>query len=245
GSLFILLYEDDNSTFLGLLKMDPNDGVQIHDDLSIEVRKDMLPSINEKLHKSALIELKEYKENEFHLYVLDKQQGVNEPAKYFIEYFLNAIELASDKNLTKYIQAEISSSFDQLIPAENIPYLNNNLKHAFIKKETFDIDVDLEPILKPLLHNSNEDLDLTESIEAFKDKILKTYPDATFKFKPDEVSVKEIIYRTPDKSVEIKFDPSLELGEDYAVDHEKNGDTIIKLFNGVGIDLKEVPTRRK
>lgn len=243
GSLFVILYQDNEKKFVGLLKMDPNDGVQVNADLSITVRRDMLPSINEKLHKSALIELKEYRENEFHLFVLDKQKGLNE-ARYFMEYFLNAKELSSDKNMTKFIQSEIVNSFDQLIETASKPKLNSELRKRFLEQDRFDIDTDLEPILRPLLKESFRNLDLTDSISDFKDKILQVYPDAQFNFVPDEDVVKEVIFRTPNKNVELRFSPTLSFYDDYFIEREPNGDVIVTLKNGIGSELDQVHTRR-
>jgi len=73
-----------------------------------------------------------------------------------------------------------------------------------LEQDRFDIDTDLEPILRPLLKESFRDLDLTESISDFKDKILQVYPDAQFNFAPDEDAVKEVIFRTPNKVVKLK-----------------------------------------
>lgn len=244
GSLFVILYNDNGKNFVGLLKMDPNDGVQVNADLSITVRKDMLPSINEKLHKSALIELKEYRENEFHLFVLDKQKGINDPARYFMEYFLNAKELSSDRNMTKFIQSEIGNSFDQVIEVSSKPKLNSKLRKRFLEQDMFNIDTDLEPIIRPLLKETFRNLDLTEIINDFKDKILKAYPDAQFTFVPDEEVVKEVIFRTPNKDVELKFSPALTFEDDYFIELKPNGDVIVTLKNGIGSELEQVHTRR-
>lgn len=245
GSLFVIMYSDGEREFVGILKMDPNDGVQVNDDLSITVRKDMLPSVNEKLHKSALIELKEYKENDFHLFVLDKQQSVSEPARYFMEYFLNAIELHSDINITKFVQSQIAESFTSLIESDDISVLNSQLRNKMSEQSKFSIDTDLEPIIRPLLKEPFRELDISDHINDFKDKILKSYPDAEFEFVPDVKSVKEMIFRTPDKQVELKFSPHLKYNEDYIIEPKNNGDVIITLKNGVGSELEEVPTRRR
>ncbi|WP_367378664.1 nucleoid-associated protein [Enterococcus gilvus] len=249
GSLFIILYEYEGFHHIGFLKMDPNDGVQVNDDLTISVQKDMLPSINEKLHKSALIVLKEYKKNEVHLMVLDKQQGTNEPAQFFLNQFLNAIELASDRNITRFMQSQLASNFNQIIGVDNAPILDGRLRKTFLDKsekdEEFDLDIDLEHIIRPLLKPSFSKLDLTESINDFKEEVLKVYPDANFSFKPDSDVVKEIIFRNRERSVELRFSPELEIDEDYSIKHEDNGDTLITLRNGIGEELEEIIPRRR
>ena len=249
GSLFVIYYENSGLPYIGFLKMDPNDGVQVNDDLTISVQKDMLPSINEKLHKSALILLKEYRKDELHLMVLDKQQGAKEPAQFFLNQFLNATELASDKNMTRFIQSQLPVSFNQIIEVENVPILGGKIRKLFLEKsereEEFDLDTDLEPIIKPLLKSSFKDLDLTESISDFKESVLKVYSDASFSFYPDADVVKEIIFRNEERSVELRFSPELEINEDYTIEHKDNGDTVITLKNGIGEELEEVTPRRR
>jgi len=61
GSVIVLLYTYYDKNYLGILKMDPNLGIEIVDNdgnLSIKVHTNILPSIKEKLHKSAFIILK-------------------------------------------------------------------------------------------------------------------------------------------------------------------------------------------
>lgn len=76
ATLIFLHYVDieTEKDYLGILKMDPNDGIELDPEhISFKVRKNMLPSIKEKLHKSAFIKMEEdLFEEETHLYVLDK-----------------------------------------------------------------------------------------------------------------------------------------------------------------------------
>ncbi|MGY3778020.1 nucleoid-associated protein [Isobaculum melis] len=242
GTLFVLSYRNGENDLIGLLKMDPNDGVQINDDLTITVHKQMLPSINEKLHKSALIYLKEYKKNEEHLLVLDKQQGVNEPAKFFIENFLNAKELSSDKKMTLYVQSKLSSEFDQII--DNIIEFDVQVKNKLATCKKFNIDSDLETLLRQNLRPEFETLDLSPSIEEFKVSLLKEQPDAVFEFTPELDYVNENVFRTPDKKVEFRFAPTLELEKDFTI-QEVNEEVIITIKNGRGHGLEPIKSRRR
>lgn len=234
GSLFVIWYNNEEEELIGILKMDPNDGVQINDDLSITVHEHMLPSINEKLHKSALIYLQEYRTNEKHLLVLDKQQGTKEPAQFFMELFLNAQELSSNRMMTEYVQTEIVSGFDLLV--ENVATFENRVKKRLATGERFDLDADLEPLLKASLRSEFETLDLTESIEEFKDRILRKQPDAPMSFEPEIKAINDTIFVTPDKSIEMKFSPTLEIGTDFTI-VETGEEVVVTINRGHGHGL--------
>ncbi len=93
GTLFFLIYSDTHSTHLGILKMDPNQGLQIdrvrH---TLRVQENMLPNPEDKLHKCAFIRLGEPSEA-VHLHVLDRQQTLGDVSKFFLNTFLEADEV--------------------------------------------------------------------------------------------------------------------------------------------------------
>ncbi|UQF71803.1 nucleoid-associated protein [Vagococcus lutrae] len=243
GSLFIILYEENEQEYIGLLKMNLNDGVRVNDDLSIDVFEEMLPSTNEKLHKSAIILLKEYNKDELHLKVLDKQASEKEPAKFFMINFLNAKELADNKNTTLYLQSEIPNYFLDKIEPKDMPTLSVKLRNRFSEGREFDIDSDIEPIVKPLLKKEYENIDMSIIIKPFKEQALKKYTDISFKFIPDVDVVKEIVYRSNNNFFEMKLAPDLSINNDYVIEKKSNGDVLITLKNGIGNGLEIIPVR--
>ena len=95
---------DSGKDYLGILKMDPNDGIELDPERVFKVRKHMLPNVKERLHKSAFIKLDEKLfAEESHLYVLDKQQKMDGISKFFLEAFLNAKEVNSDKKQLHFL----------------------------------------------------------------------------------------------------------------------------------------------
>lgn len=220
GSLVFIYYTFNNKSNIGLLKMDPNDGIEVKSDLSIVVRKDMLPSPKEKLHKSAFIEVKNiYKENAFHLYVLDRQQNMNEPAKFFMDSFLNVKELSNDRIMTTRIQNEVYELSNDLIPSEKAPFFQAAWKRKLADCDIFNIDEDLAPLIRDFLPEKEIDVDLTNHIELIKKNIQRKIPGAVYSFKPDKEKIKPIWFQSMGNKIEVKIDPSVD-EDDYDISYE-------------------------
>lgn len=225
GSIFVFIYIYEGVRHLGLLKMDPNLGIQVNENLTLTVRPAMLPSTKEKLHKSAFIKLKsEFGENESHLYVLDRQQTQDEPAKYFLHDFLQAREKANNSNLTKIIEREIKSEISLRIDSPSqISEFNSKLKTSLIHSQLFNLDEDLPILIRDVLP---EGYAVDQSLRTIKEKVIAKYPDATFAFRPRREEVKDLIYKSENQNVTIRIHSTVE--EDlfeYRVD-EQTGQTI-------------------
>ncbi|MBC2368112.1 nucleoid-associated protein [Listeria booriae] len=216
GSLVFIHYLNDGKDNIGILKMDPNDGIEIQDDFSIVVRKDMLPSPKEKLHKSAFIGImEEYEENELHLYVLDKQQNSQEPSRFFMKKFLNVNELANDANLTTSVQNEMVRLAKKVLKIEQIPNFNQKIGQKLVEVDRFNIDEHLPPILRECLDEDKSDMDLVPAIDDLKREIRKDIPDAVFSFEPVKKKVKDLMFKSAGNRIQIMIDPGLEKGKDY------------------------------
>ncbi len=211
GSLFILYYSIDGDNYIGILKLDPNTGIEIDDNLTIKVRKSMLPSINEKLHKLAFILVKnEYVENDLHLYILDRQKGNNETAKYFMEQFLNARELSNSSILTKEVEKEIINGYQKLIPRANWPKFSNSITKIFLSGKEINLEEDLPKWVRPFLSENEKDMDLTAQTQEISENILSKYPDAIMKFVPEVDLKKPTIYQSKDKEIEIRISKDID-----------------------------------
>ncbi|WP_433595160.1 nucleoid-associated protein [Lysinibacillus xylanilyticus] len=227
GSVFILLYSMDNIPYIGILKMDPNTGIQIREDLKLDVHPHMLPSIKEKLHKSAFIKFtNDFQSQEVDLFALDKQQSKDEPAKYFMSGFLEAIEKANSENMTKIIEKEAKIEICALIenPIEKSRF-SQKLKQKLITGEEFNLDDDLPLLAREFFeHGFNFD----ESISSIKRNVRAKYPDAIFEIVPAVEKVKELEFKSVDKSVTIKIDANL-TNEMYTYyTDEDTGETIFR-----------------
>ena len=235
GSLFVLLYSTDGNNYIGILKMDPNTGIEITDQLDIIVRPEMLPSPKERLHKSALIKiLDEYDDNEVHLFTLDRQRGNSEPAKYFMSDFLQARELANNRNLTSQYQNAIFAEFEDVIPPEKFPMFSNEFKRTLSSGNAINIDEDIPRIVRETVPELR-DMDFTESIRRVITAIRIKYPDATSNFDPDPKKVRPTVYKSYDKSIEIKISPDVD--EDwYTEDYdEETGEMVFRFSEEAGL----------
>lgn len=235
GSLFVLLYSTDGNNYIGILKMDPNTGIEITDQLNIIVRPEMLPSPKERLHKSALIKmLGEYETNEVHLFTLDRQRGNSEPAKYFMTDFLQARELANDRNLTLQYQSAIFTEFEDVIPPERFPIFSNEFKRTLSTGNAINIDEDIPRIIRETVPELR-DADFTENVRRVLASVRVKYPDATSNFDPDPKKVRPTIYKSYDKSIEITISPDVD--EDWYTEEydEETGETVFRFSEEAGL----------
>lgn len=234
GSIFVLEYLLDQEPYIGIMKMDPNDGIEVMDDLTIKVRKDLLPSPKEKLHKSAFIKLMDdYPENTFHLFALDRQQTTSEPAKFFMNDFLNVMELPNESNMTKSVQKEMLSSFEHIIPYDRVHLFNQSLKRRMSDGTLFNVDIHLAPIIREYLDDEQVDLDLDPIIQEAKTKISAKYPGATFEFEPNMDKINPTVYKSRDGLVEITLANNI-LPENYSQYYdEETGDFVLRIDRGL------------
>lgn len=229
GTLFTIIYTYENINYLGLLKMDPNDGIEITDDMNIIVREDLLPGINEKLHKSAFIKLKQnYSTDESDLYVLDRQQRQDNVARFFMHDFLQAREIANDTNQTKAIVNLVKDYFVEIIenPHERASFYKD-FQQTLDNIDSFVIDRDLEAIAEPYISDS-------QNIHTIQDSILNElrnkFPDATPQINIDKEALKGTEFKSPDGEVKITIQSSVPK-EDYRTKTNEDGEFVI-IFNG-------------
>ncbi|MER2060197.1 MAG: nucleoid-associated protein [Niallia sp.] len=273
GSVVVLLYTYQEKQYIGILKMDPNKGIQVKEmdgNLTIEVHANILPSIKEKLHKSAFIILKDsyddsdeevaatnntdenndaesntdenddveeevFEDEKIDLFILDKQQSKEEVAKFFMNDFLAAVEVANNDNLTAIAQKSILEVFEGLVVVEgntvktiqNKAKLNRNLIQRFNSNEEFDLDTQLATIVNNLIPT---DLDIEQPIQRVKNQILRIYPDAVFRFVPNPKKVKSTLYKSEDSNVKIEITGEINEGTDFEFKIDPNTKDTIFIF---------------
>ncbi|ARF12973.1 hypothetical protein SporoS204_01555 [Sporosarcina ureae] len=205
GAVFIFVYTLQEQRYLGILKMDPNLGIQVNENLTLTVRKKMLPSVKEKLHKSAFIKFSERFDDDLKtdLFILDRQQTRDEPAKYFMLDFLIAREKANADNLTPELLKNIKNEICLYIDTDDKKSsFVSRLTKRFSSNEEFNLEQHILPLLEGLLPN---DFPIEQSLKAIKDKTLVKYPDAVFSFIPNPEKVKDLEFKNEDKSITIKI----------------------------------------
>ncbi|EGO9051628.1 nucleoid-associated protein [Enterococcus faecalis] len=239
GSLFVLLYSIDGENYIGILKMDPDTGIEVNDDLSISVRKDMLPSKRERLHKAALIICKEeYFEGELHLFALDRQKGSNEPAKYFINDFLNAKILPDNENLTSEYQKELFATFKDILPQDLLMEFNNRVKQTFSTGKYFTIEDSFEPLIRDLLPEDSRDMDLEGYKRDITRDMVKKFSTEVTGFYPVKARINPTIFQSSDRSIEIKIAPDADETV-YEKEFKEDGTFVLTVYSDAEIEEKK------
>ncbi|MGN4584294.1 nucleoid-associated protein [Bacillus cereus group sp. MYBK228-1] len=212
---------DSEKDYLGILKMDPNDGIELDPEhVTFKVRKHMLPNVKERLHKSSFIKLdEELFTEESHLYVLDKQQKMDGVSKFFLDAFLNAKEVNSDKKTTEIFNKAVM----EVAKNENLP------DRFSIAKKISDSMTDgkyikIDSLLEEILHDSIPgEEDRFEFIERVKQQMKRRNEDAQFEFTVEKEKEAFSFIYNEDKSIQLRF-KSILLGTDIFYEEEDDGD---------------------
>ncbi|WP_404331616.1 nucleoid-associated protein [Mesobacillus maritimus] len=211
GTMIYMIYENDSNgrIYLGILKMDPNEGIEF-DPLkySFKVRYRMLPTVKEKLHKTAFVKLGENVfSEESHLYVLDKQQSGDGVSKFFMYNFLEAEEVLNDKKMTKIIDETLMDYAVENKIAEGIKPLDfkQEVDKLLSSGKEFDFDNDVDNFLKSYVPGE-EDRD--KLIEDLKQSIRSKNEDSYFQFTVVKESTMAYV-NNAERSIRIQFPLSL------------------------------------
>ncbi|WP_338754231.1 nucleoid-associated protein [Bacillus sp. FJAT-52991] len=233
GALFFLMYTYQSGYYLAVMKMDPNQGIQIDkSDFSLKVQENMLPNPNDKLHKCAFIKLvDDFSDEEVHLHVLDRQQKAGEVSKYFMINFLGATEILNDKIMTDRVIKKLQEETLSIVPQKKALDFYVAVDKTFANGKNIDIDLDLEKLITPFVEEEKQRADF---IEGFKTSLRSEYEDVSFQFK-SEKDPTTVCYQSSDKKVKIEF--PIEFFKTYiTVDDSQKDKTIITISE---IELKQ------
>ncbi|MFB9280100.1 nucleoid-associated protein [Cohnella cellulosilytica] len=242
GTLMFLQYFDarTNSDYLAILKMDPNKGIQL--DLinyQFKVQKDMLPSVNEKLHKCAFIKLDEnLYDEEMHLRVLDKQQLTGEVSKFFLKTFLGAEIVINDKAMTELVGKKLSEfgvAENIVIDPKQILDFNYKIDNILSDGREVDLEADLESLFKTYIPG---DADRLHKIESFKQKLLSEKENAYYQFTANKKQT-VAFFADSNNKIKIQFPVSYQdhsVFVDYEDEEDGSKTTVIRIK---GVELKQ------
>jgi hypothetical protein len=230
GTLFFLVYDDGDKNYLAIMKMDPNNGIQIDKEKhTLIVQPNMLPNPADKLHKCAFILITEsYENKDVHLNILDRQINRGEVSKYFMSTFLQASEILNDAIMTKRVVDKLFQEAEKIAP-DNAFAFQSAVTNMFSDGKDIDLDNDMEKLIKPYLHG---DKDRDTFIENFKTQLIKEFDnDVKFQFTAKSEPT-TIILSSPGKEVKFEFDIELlEAGIVNIDDRTKENSTIIEVKN--------------
>ncbi|MCR8633510.1 nucleoid-associated protein [Paenibacillus radicis (ex Xue et al. 2023)] len=242
GALIFIQYFDTqkNQRFLGILKMDPNNGISLNrDTFSFKVEKDILPSVNERLHKCAFIKIDENLwDEEVHLRVLDKQQIAGEISKYFLSGFLEANTIVDDKAMTELVNATIMD----FAVEEGLITTHSQIVDFVSKVDQIlhtGKEVDLERDLDSLFASyAPGEADRGQKIERYKEKLMEKRENVYFVFTADKKPT-IAMYADEGNDIRIQF-PVRYNNTTVIVGYEDETDgTKTTVIRFVGVELKE------
>ncbi|WP_270619783.1 nucleoid-associated protein [Paenibacillus macerans] len=207
GTLIFIIYFDSDidKNYLAIMKMDPNKAIQIdRKKYTFIVQENILPGVNEKLHKCAFIKLDSNLWSEdVHLRVLDKQQVTGEVSKYFLRSFLESQVCMNDKTMTELINSNLVQFALQESIVEKAEVVNFNAKvdRLLCSGNEIDLDRDLDSLFKTYVPG---EADRLEKIEGFKKNLLAKNEHSYFEFTAEKKPTIAMI-ANQDNTIKIQF----------------------------------------
>ncbi len=242
GTIIFIQYLDTRTSteYLAILKMDPNKAIQLDlTNYQFKVQEDILPSVNEKLHKCAFIKLDEnLYEEEMHLRVLDKQQLTGEVSKFFLKTFLGAEVSINDKAMTELVGKKLSEfGVAENIVTEPKQILEFNYKIDNILQDgrEVDLEADLESLFRTYIPG---EADRLQKIESFKQKLFIEKENAYYQFTADKKQT-VAFFADNNNKIKIQFPVSYQdhsVFVDYEDEEDGSKTTVIRIK---GVELKQ------
>ncbi|MEK3807208.1 nucleoid-associated protein [Bacillus sp. FSL H8-0547] len=226
GALFFLIYDIDGEDYLGIMKMDQNNGIQINKvTFSLEVQENMLPNPEDKLHKCAFIKLiSDFKNENVHLHILDRQKASGEVSQFFMNSFLQSNEILNDKIMTKRVVDKLHEIAERIVPKEQVLPFQFSIDRLFQNGKEIDLDLDLEKLVIPYI---NEEKQRADFIESFKTSLRSEFEDVKFQFKAEKEPT-VMCFNSAGKEIKIEF-PIEFFGTLVKIDQSTQGKTIITI----------------
>lgn len=229
GTFFVFDVEVGEEGCIFIIKLDPKHGVQInYADLTVSVLENILPDSNERVHKCAIIRYNKPEGERAELFVMDKQQKEGEPARFFIETFLQAEELLNDKIITREVIREAKEKFVTILPDVDQNKIFETIDRVFSNGTRIELNTAINHVLLDNVPNDKEDREIfiaSTANDFVRDYLIK-YPEhqTTFTVERKDQTVvfrgeKDQIYFRVNKGIYTQIDVSKDTG----------GNTIIKI----------------
>lgn len=233
GSVFVAHIEIIDEPYILFLKLDPKEAVQIDlETLNLNTIENILPDASSRVQKCALIRMN-YNPLEENVYVLDRQSD-GEPAKFFMETFLQATPIASDKKKTKMLMKELYEKIAESINEEQTPHLQKVIDEEFENGKYIELDASVHNIYEAIAPPENRNDFVEQGAKLFIDEFTDRNPDftPTFEVKRDDLHV---VYKSGEGEVLFRYDKRL---ENIDVHHDQvNGTYTITIRDADKIDF--------
>lgn len=233
GSMFVVQAELIGEEYLLLMKIDPKTAIQLDvDTLDMKTIENVLPEAGDRVHKCALIRMN-YDPTEENVYVLDKQSDT-EPAKFFMETFLQATPIPTDKKKTKILMKELFESIKPTIEEEDTIKLQKVISDEFEHGKLIQIDEAVTNVYSAIAQGENKEEYIERETKQFVEQFAERNPDFTPKLeiKRDDL---HFIYKSKENEITFKYDKRL---SNVSVKHDQtNGTYTITIRNVDAIEF--------
>lgn len=233
GSVFVAHAELIGEQYLLLMKLDPRVAVQIDmETLDLKTIENILPNAGDRVQKCALIKM-DYNPQEENVYVLDKQSD-GEPAKFFMETFLQAIPIPNDKKKTKVLIKELYETIKPTFQGDDEMRLANVLDDEFENGKVVRIEEAVTHVFEKLAPTVNREHYIENETREFLEKFSERNPGFTpqLEVKRDDLHV---VYKSANGEIFFKYDKRL---DNVSVHHDQvSGTYTITVRNANDIDF--------
>lgn len=233
GSVFVAHAELLGEQYLLLMKLDPKVAVQLDlETLDLKSIENILPSATDRVQKCALIRM-EYNAQEENVYVLDKQSD-GEPAKFFMETFLQATPIPNDKKKTKVLIKELFETIKPTFQGDDEKRLADVLDAEFEHGKVVKIEEAVTSVFEKLAPTINREYYIESETKNFIDKFSERNPGFTpqLEVMRDDLHV---VYKSAGSELLLKYDKRL---ENISVHHDQlSGTYTITIRNANSIDF--------
>ena len=233
GSVFVAHVEIIGEQYILLMKLDPKVAVQLDlETLDLNTIENILPTATDRVHKCALIKAN-FDPLEENVYVLDKQSD-GEPAKFFMETFLQAIPVPNDKKKTKVLIKELYETIKPTFQGDDEIRLATVLDEEFEHGKVVHIEEAVSNVFEKIAPTINRDYYIESETKDFLEKFSERNPGFTsqLEVKRDDMHV---VYKSSSGDVLFKYDKRI---ENISVNHDQTSGTFtITIRNAPSIDF--------
>lgn len=225
--VFDVLMGDEDCLFL--IKLDPKKGVQMdYNDLSLRVLENILPDSNDRVHKCAIIRYNKMDDYQTDLFVMDKQQREGEPAKFFLETYLQAQELLNDKIISKEVIRESRVKLSNILPEIDDNEIYNSIDNEFSNGSKVNLKTSIKNILSDCVPQDLKDRELfiENQAELFETEYISKYPNHQTSFQVERRDAL-VTYRAEKDQIYFRYNKGIRSKVD--VKENEKGNTIIEI----------------
>ncbi|MBD8003775.1 nucleoid-associated protein [Bacillus norwichensis] len=240
GTFFVFEVELDEEQCIFIIKLDPKQGVQInYSNLTVSVLENILPDSNDRVHKCAIIRLNKPDSEEAELFVMDKQQKEGEPARFFIDTYLQADELLNDRIITREVVREAKDRIISILPDLDQNKIFGSIDREFSNGSRIELKTAIKNVLLDNVPSDKEDrkLFIENTYGEFVREYLNKYPEHQTTFTVERKD-RTVVYRGEKDQIYFRYNKGIltKIG----VDLDTDGNTIIKVDKSLNFkrDLK-------